>query len=516
MDRDTKASAPSGWSERLLGPIGRLVTALADPARRERSVVLVLLAYVGIWTLYGTLSKSSQDIHVDMSEMTAWSRELALGYPKHPPLGAWITRAWFSVFPTADWAFYLLAMTIAATALWIAWRIAGDFLDAEKRVVALAMLTLVPFFNFHALKFNANTVLLPLWASTTLCFIRSVRTRSVTWAALAGFWAAAAMLGKYWSAFLLAGLLLAALADPRRRAYFRSAAPWVTVAVGAVFVAPHVVWLAQHKFGAFTYAVAGHARSVASATGSALSYLGGAIAYVALPVLLVLGGARPGRDAVRDTLLPGEPDRRLAAVAFWAPLLLPAVAAPFTGIAITSLWSMSAWTLLPVVLLSSPLVVLGRQAVLVTVAVAAALPVVMTAAAPAISIAIHRGGVAPAAAHVRLLADRVAHEWRRATDRPLRLVGGNADLAYGAAFYLPDRPVAFPDFSRRTAPSVTPARIAREGMAVVCFAADAACKSAAGAQGVSGRRTEVEVARSHFGTQGRPARYQITIVPPQP
>ena len=516
MDQDTNASEPAGWSERLLRPIDRLIAALTDPARRERSVVLVLLAYVGIWTLYGTLSKSSQDIHVDMSEMVAWSRELALGYPKHPPLGAWVTRAWFTVFPATDWAFYLLAMTIVATALWIAWRLAGDFLDAEKRVAALAMLMLVPFFNFHALKFNANTVLLPLWAATTLCFIRSIRTSSLIWAALAGFWAAAAMLGKYWSVFLLAGLVLAALADPRRRAYFRSKVPWVTVAVGAAVLAPHVVWLALHNFGAFSYAVAGHARSVANATRSALSYIGGVIAYVALPVLLVLGGARPGREAVRDTLLPGEPDRRLAAVAFWAPLLLPPVVAPFTGIAITSLWSMSAWTLMPVVLLSSPLMELGRRAVLVIVAVAVILPVVLTAAAPAISIAIHRGGVPPAAAHVRLLADRIAREWRLATDQPLRLVGGNADLAYGAAFYLPDRPVAFPDFNRRTAPSVTPSRIAREGMAVICFAGDPICTAAAARLGPNGRRTQVEVARIHFGTQGRPVRYQITVIPPQP
>ena len=53
-------------------------------------------------------------------------------------------------------------------------------------MVGLALLTLVPFFNFHALKFNQNTVLLPLWAATTLFFLRSFETRSVVDAALAG------------------------------------------------------------------------------------------------------------------------------------------------------------------------------------------------------------------------------------------------------------------------------------------------------------------------------------------
>ena len=90
----------------------------------------------------------------------------------------------------------------------------------------------MPFFNFHALKFNVNTVLLPLWAATTFWFLRSYKTRGAGWAALAGVGAAACMLGKYWSVFLLAGLVVAALIDRRRARYFRSAAPWITVAVG--------------------------------------------------------------------------------------------------------------------------------------------------------------------------------------------------------------------------------------------------------------------------------------------
>ena len=108
----------------------------------------------------------------------------------------------------------------------------------------------VPFFNFHALKFNVNTVLMPLWAATTFWFLRSYRTRSAVYAALAGIGAAACMLGKYWSVFLLAGLAVAALIDRRRAAYFRSAAPWITCAVGLLVLAPHLVWLCAERFRA--------------------------------------------------------------------------------------------------------------------------------------------------------------------------------------------------------------------------------------------------------------------------
>ena len=82
------------------------------------------------------------------------------------------------LFPIRDWSYYLLAMVYAAIGLWIAWRLFERYLDPGKRIVALACLTLVPYFNFHGLRFDHNAVLGPLWAATTLCFIRSFETRS--------------------------------------------------------------------------------------------------------------------------------------------------------------------------------------------------------------------------------------------------------------------------------------------------------------------------------------------------
>src|SRR6516225_3756769 len=236
----------------------RLLGALQDPVRGERNAAAVLLVYAGLWTLYGAIAKGSQDIHADMSEQFVLGRELALGYAKHPPLAIWIVRLWFAVFPAADWAYYLLASANAALALWIAWRISARFLSGEKRALGLALLMLVPFFNFHALKFNANSVLMPLWAATTFFFLRSFEARRFLDAALAGICAAAAMYGKYWSVVLLLGLALAALTDARRVSYFRSPAPWITVAFGAAAMAPHVIWLVANDFAPFSYAMFVH------------------------------------------------------------------------------------------------------------------------------------------------------------------------------------------------------------------------------------------------------------------
>src|SRR5476649_1038863 len=89
---------------------GRFRAALIAPAAAERTVLVSLAIYALLWTIYGTVAKGSQGLHSDMTEVIAWSRDLSLGYLKHPPLAAWIARLWFSVFPVTEPSYYLLAM----------------------------------------------------------------------------------------------------------------------------------------------------------------------------------------------------------------------------------------------------------------------------------------------------------------------------------------------------------------------------------------------------------------------
>jgi hypothetical protein len=52
-----------------LKPTERLIDALTDPARRERTALIVLAAYAVVWTLYGVIAKSSQDMQPDAAEL---------------------------------------------------------------------------------------------------------------------------------------------------------------------------------------------------------------------------------------------------------------------------------------------------------------------------------------------------------------------------------------------------------------------------------------------------------------
>jgi Dolichyl-phosphate-mannose-protein mannosyltransferase len=497
--------------------IARLIDALTDPARRERNAALVLAVYAGLWTVYGIIAKGSRDIHNDMAEQFVLAQDPALGYAKHPPLAMLIVRAWFALFPAADWAYYLLAMANAALALWIAWRLCARFLDADKHLLGLALLTLVPFFNFHALKFNSNTVLMPLWAATTFTFLRSFETRRVPDAALAGLFAAAAMYGKYWSIFLLLGLAVAALVDSRRSAYFRSPAPWITMAVGAIVIAPHVIWLIANDFAPFSYAMFVHAdASWRSSLGSVLEYVSGSIAYVCVPLLIVFVLARPGRLALKDMAWPLAPGRRLAATAFWAPLLLPALVASLAGVRLTSLWSMSAWTLLPVMLLSSPLIAISRRDLALVLGLAVIFPFIMIAVAPAVGMVIHRS--APAfEAHSSVLAQPVEQLWRETSDRPLKAFASVDLLTDGVPFYLREHPRALRILERPATPR-DQELIARAGAVLVCPADAGSCLDramAVAAMSPPGKRREVEVRRNYLGVDGVARRYVIIGIPPQ-
>ena len=498
--------------------LDRLIAALSDPGRRDRAVVLALAGYCGLWTLYGAIAKGSQDIHFDMGEMVAWSRETFWGTPKHPPFGAWLVRAWFGVFPLADWAYYLFAMVLATLALWFAWKVAQRYLDGEKPVVGLALLTLVPFFNFHALKFNANTVMMPLWAATTALFLRSYETRNPVWAVLAGLAAAAAMLGKYWSIVLLLGLALAALADPRRAAYFRSSAPWATIAAGLLGLSPHITWLYANDFTPFTYAMETHPGTLLDSIRSGLAYVAGAAGYVAVPVLLAVLAAWPNVAALRDTVWPKEPERRLAVLCFALPLGLPIVLAVAAHEQVISLWSIGSMTLLPVVLLSSPRIVIPKVGARRIVGFALALPLIALAASPLIAFVIHRQGVPNYATHYSGLAQAVEKAWGETTARPLRFVGSYNNLLYGVLFYLPERVAPLEIVEPRVTPWIDAAEVARAGIALVCPVEETGCMKALNqraASGPVGRRTEVEITRRYLGTDDTPDRFVIVTLRPR-
>jgi len=172
---------------------------------------------------------------------------------------------------------------------------------------------------------------------------------------------------------------------------------------------------------------------------------------------------------------------------------------------------MSAWTLLPVLLLSPPAVLVRDIDTRRVLAAAVVFPLVALIASPAVAILVQRNGPPPNSAQAALLAREVEQLWHQTIPQPLRFVGGAGDLANGVATYAVERPRALPDI-----PPPDAAELKRDGIAIVCFAQDTGCRDKAAGQAAGGRRIETEIVRNFLRFPGKPQRYTIFIVPPRP
>src|SRR5260370_12533254 len=191
------------------------------------AIPLLLIGFIAVWLAFLVIAYLGGDLHADVLETWTLGRTVEWGNSKHPPLMGWVARAWTSVFPLTNWSFQLMALTNSAIALWVVDLISRRFVRGDKRIIVLLLLLLLPAYQFHAQRFNANAVLLATWPIATYCFLRSFESRQVLWPIASGATASLAILGKYYSVFLIGAFVLAAIGPPQRRVYVSSSGPWL-------------------------------------------------------------------------------------------------------------------------------------------------------------------------------------------------------------------------------------------------------------------------------------------------
>jgi 4-amino-4-deoxy-L-arabinose transferase-like glycosyltransferase len=324
--------SPARWRRPFLHWLDGVETGWAVP--------LLLVAFVAVWTLYLVIAYAGGGLHPDTLEAWTLGRHFAWGYHKHPPLIGWVTEVWTAVFPLSDWSLQLMAMTNAGLALFFVDRVSRQFTTGHKRILVLLLLMLTPAYQFHAQRFNANSVLLAVWPLATWCFLRAFETRSAAWAAAAGATTALAMVGKYYSVFLVASFAFAALAHPARRAYFSSASPWISVVTGLAVLSPHLCWLATTGASTFTYALTHANGDAVSALGEVRNFLLGLAAALSVSALLwVLIAGRRLKQLPAD-LAAMSPGLRLLFYVAAGTVLLPVLTSLAMGTDLPSLWAL--------------------------------------------------------------------------------------------------------------------------------------------------------------------------------
>jgi len=495
--------------------------ALSTPIRRSgggsRGILLLLAAHVVVWTGFCLLYLAPSDLQNDMTEAFSWAQEMPLGTYKHPPFYAWVVRGWFSLFPTADWAFYLLSSVNAAIGLAAVWAIAGRYLSGPARLAAVLLLEALPFFTIESFNFNANSVLLSLWPVVVLLFLLSFERRDLLGAVALGLAAAAAVLSKYYSGIILACCLAAALAHPDRRRYFAGAAPYLALAVLAAAMLPHVLWHMHAAIGPLQYmASKGHSGTPKILAMAGLFVLGCIAWHVPLAAVLAWLQRR-GRGAAPESrpAVPSTGDSRMLVVFALGPFLLTVLIGVVFHVKVAIQFAVPIFGLSPLAAIVWLRPAIDRAALRRLAMLAGGGAVLLLAVAPVAGAWTLRHDIEHAAEPRRLVAERVTALWHQQVGGPLAIVAGTESYALAATFYSPDHPTDFTAFAQVYAPWIDAERLRRGGLAVICRADDSWClREAAKYDGLDTWRTEFTLAKTEFGASGRPFDFVAVFVRP--
>ena len=475
------------------------------------------LVHAGVWTLAAWASRGNLDLAGDMVENYVWGIEWQRGYAKHPPLFAWVSAAWFSVLPRADWAYFALSALNAALGLAGVAALASRFMARERAMVAALLLAVSPLYTTLAIKFNANAVLLSVWPWAAVFFVAHMQGGRRRDAAACGALTALALLGKYFSVVLVIALVLAALAVPAWRARLRGAGPWVALAAAALVLAPHLAWLVEHQFLTLRYASQRSEGEFGAALLRLANYTVAQVGYLLPSALLLWFAVAPGRRREAVVLMLrglGQPARQ--APLWWlalAPMIAVAAVAASARLPMASVWGMAQWFALPALWLA----VLAAQGITPrTGALRRALPVYWAAV-------LLLGGVvgyveaqrgAPGAVEPRAeLAHAVHRLWRERTGRDLPIVAGAGATTMSIVFY-GSRPTRWWNpGDPATTPWLGAADWQRDGGVIVCADADGACRDLA-RQLTLAAPTGLTVRKQAWGLDLPAYRYQVFVQPP--
>ncbi|BBO07279.1 MULTISPECIES: glycosyltransferase family 39 protein [Bradyrhizobium] len=460
--------APARWRRPFLHWLDGVEAGWAVP--------LLIGCFVAIWTLYLAIAYAGGGLHPDTLEAWMLGQHFAWGYHKHPPLTGWIAASWTSVFPLSDWSLQLMAMANAGLALIFVDRIARQFVTGHKRILVLLLLMLTPVYQFHAQRFNANSVLLAVWPLATWCFLRAFETRAPLWAVAMGCTTALAMVGKYYSIFLVTSFAFAALAHPARRAYFTSASPWISVVVGLAALSPHVYWLATTGASTFTYALAHTGGNAATSLGEARNFLLGLAAAMSMSAVfwVLVAGTRLKRFPA-DFAAMG-PGLRLLFYVTMGTIVLPVVTSLVMGTDLPSLWALQGLFLFTVLVVCGTSYPIERfYTVNLTVIVAGVALAAVLIAAPIHAVYRNDHGYEEGRNLYAQAASELTREWREQTGVPLSAVSGDGSLAFASAFYSPDHPRHAAPFEYEQTLGLPRKTSLDRGWAALCFRDQESC-----------------------------------------
>jgi hypothetical protein len=419
-----------------------------SPASAEVLCTRLFWAWLVVRTVawFGFAAVAIPNPPLDLVEWLSWGHSLEWGYPKHPPLPAWLAAGFARLSPGGVWGVYLLAYLTAAACIWAAWRLAREYLPPPQALLAALCLEGSLYLTNDPAEWSNNVALDLGWALVILFAYRAIRTGSTGWWAAAGLATGLALLCKYTVGVVLLPLAAYLVIDRDARRNLRRPGPYVAAAVAAAVFAPHLAWLVRNDFITLTYASERSAdvRAMAHLRNPAEFVLGQT--YHVIPILLVLYPALwRRRESAPAPAVERRPGLGFLHAVVLGPAALLLLLSAATGCLLREIWGSPLWTFLGVWALAtfrggtaplSPGLVVRRAAVVAAVMLAVAL--VRLEAWPYISGKTYRQQYPG-----RQLSDELNRRWSERYDRPFPIVAGEAWAAGNVCVFSPQRPVLY-------------------------------------------------------------------------
>ena len=214
-----------------------------------------------VWLLVRTLAwlaavvASHPNAPLDLIEWLSWGHTTQWGYPKHPPLPAWLAAGFARLSPGDVWGVYVLGYLSAAGCIFAAWRLGLRYLPPPLALCAALSLEGLMYLTNDPAEWSNNVALALGWAWTIVLGEQAVRTNGVgRWFAV-GLVIGLTLLCKYTLGVLLLPLAVYLVWDRHARRCLRTSGPYLAAAVALFVFAPHAVWVVEHDYVTLKYAV---------------------------------------------------------------------------------------------------------------------------------------------------------------------------------------------------------------------------------------------------------------------
>ena len=216
---------------------------------------IFIIIHLILWTLIPSLTNNN--LPLDTIEALAWGSKLDWGFNKHPPASAFFLEAFYQIFGSQDWVYYLLSQIFVIIAFYYVFKLSNEILQNIKLgLISVLLLESIYFYNFTTPEFNVNVCQLPFWSLLVYYSWKIYETKEIKFVDcfLIGLFAALGFLSKYLFIYILLSvdLLFIWLIFIKKIKKF-DFKYLISVEVFIVLLVPHLIWLFENDFITILY-----------------------------------------------------------------------------------------------------------------------------------------------------------------------------------------------------------------------------------------------------------------------